>query len=254
MKLQQLLYLILSIVMVLILISMMVSITILYLNLANTDSVVGTHTLRLIERERANIIPVKLDSQSSKELKSCFFSQYTPHLPITISSDENFLTQAEHEGWSGSGTQDDPIVITGLNITSNAKVLINISRTDLYFQLSNNFLNGPNTSSYTYAIYLGGILHGTIANNIIYNVSCGIKSDFCHFNSISGNEIIDNGLGIYLKHSSFVTLSSNRLINNVVGIELYKPSTMNNFLVSNFIANNTGSGIVFVSSSCYNVI
>ena len=49
---------------------------------------------------------------------------YTPHAPITITSNADFSTQ----GWPGSGTVDDPYVIEGLNITSDGNVSQSLER------------------------------------------------------------------------------------------------------------------------------
>jgi hypothetical protein len=38
---------------------------------------------------------------------------YIPHDVISIDGNEDFLSQAALEGWNGSGTENDPIIIEG---------------------------------------------------------------------------------------------------------------------------------------------
>jgi len=54
----------------------------------------------------------------------------TPHDPIVIDEDSDFNNQ----GWPGSGTEESPYVIEGLDITSDGNC-ISISNTNVHFRI-----------------------------------------------------------------------------------------------------------------------
>ena len=63
---------------------------------------------------------------------------YTPHAPISISSNADFISL----GFNGSGTSVDPYLIMGYNITGTSGSLISISSTTVSFEIKYNLLNG----------------------------------------------------------------------------------------------------------------
>ncbi|UCH05094.1 MAG: hypothetical protein JSW05_02740 [Candidatus Thorarchaeota archaeon] len=48
---------------------------------------------------------------------------YLNHSPISITSDADFAAQKAAEGWAGNGTQTNPYVIEGYNITHSVVIL-----------------------------------------------------------------------------------------------------------------------------------
>ena len=62
---------------------------------------------------------------------------------ITITSNAEFTSF----GFPGTGTSNDPFLIEGFNLTSTSKVLISITQVSAYFIISNNILNGLNSTA-----------------------------------------------------------------------------------------------------------
>ncbi|MFX0067321.1 MAG: hypothetical protein ACFFC7_34795, partial [Candidatus Hermodarchaeota archaeon] len=57
--------------------------------------------------------------------------EYQEHTPISINGNADFLNQASGEGWNGTGTAVDPIIIAHYNITNASRPLLEIKNTDL---------------------------------------------------------------------------------------------------------------------------
>nr|MDO8114050.1 hypothetical protein [Candidatus Sigynarchaeota archaeon] len=73
---------------------------------------------------------------------------YTPHAPIIIASDEDFVAQ----GWPGEGIPKDPFVIERLNITSTA-TCISVSNTKAVFEIRDCLLSAPTNSPNNAAVH-----------------------------------------------------------------------------------------------------
>ena len=59
---------------------------------------------------------------------------YQLHSPISIDGNADFLAQVITEGWSGAGTENDPIIISNLLIyTLTSGSSLHVKNTDLYF-------------------------------------------------------------------------------------------------------------------------
>ncbi|MFX0065777.1 MAG: hypothetical protein ACFFC7_26690 [Candidatus Hermodarchaeota archaeon] len=66
-------------------------------------------------------------------------NSFVNHNPISINGNADFLSQAANEGWNGTGTSVDPIIITGYNISNESGCLLEIKNTNLHFNVTNNF-------------------------------------------------------------------------------------------------------------------
>ncbi|MFX0052884.1 MAG: hypothetical protein ACFE8U_16525, partial [Candidatus Hermodarchaeota archaeon] len=62
---------------------------------------------------------------------------YQVHAPISIWGNGAFANQATDEGWPGTGTNVDPYIIDGLNISDYPGDLIKIYYVDAYFIIRN---------------------------------------------------------------------------------------------------------------------
>jgi len=149
--------------------------------------------------------------------------QYTPHEPIIISSDSDFVE------FPGSGTNEDPYRIEGFNISSPNGNLIAISYTKSYFCIYNNYLNGLSTA--WGGIVLRTVTHGTIENNLVSN---------------------HESQGIAISNSNKIIIANNTAFNGMNGIRLEMVS-YNNLVVNNTVFNNKADGI-WVGNLCKNNI
>ncbi|MFX0090906.1 MAG: nitrous oxide reductase family maturation protein NosD, partial [Candidatus Hodarchaeota archaeon] len=210
---------------------------------------------------KAQYLPASLDG-ANLLLSSPF--QYIVHTPISINGDADFLAQAAAEGWAGTGTAQDPIMITNYNISSST-TQIDIRNTQLKFQIRTNFLAGvTQTDIITYAISLENVTGGMITDNILINNYIGIRvistqgiigqwTNILVNNIITNNDqgiwiesvnsinmenntIRDANSGISLRNSHFNALVNNVLLDNQVGT--YFKEVKNSFVSHNRFYNN----------------
>lgn len=165
-----------------------------------------------------------------------FKAAYTPHDPISISSDSDFETQE----WPGNGTKANPYLIEGLNITTN-DFCIRIQSTSAHYIIKNCFLSAPSPTSNP-GIDLFSAPNGTIQDCKIEKHQSNVQLSVSHNCTFKNNTISEGGKnGIYLWGSNQCALINNTFANNsesAVNLEQTSSST---------IANNTfqNNGLVF---------
>ncbi|MFX1252161.1 MAG: nitrous oxide reductase family maturation protein NosD [Promethearchaeota archaeon] len=183
------------------------------------------------------------ESIYSLSQKSTNVRIYTSHEPILITSNSQFTSQ----GFSGSGTQDDPYRIEGLNITPLASGLIRIQDTTVHVLIRENFLNGLNTASS--AIFLSNVNNIKIEGNfIVNNTDTGLTIDSSSNITCENNVLNYNQNGIDITKASDVIILNNSIFNNDYGINLLN-SADNNIITNNSIYNNQQHGIRLEYSS-----
>ncbi|MFX0092935.1 MAG: nitrous oxide reductase family maturation protein NosD [Candidatus Hodarchaeota archaeon] len=166
-------------------------------------------------------VPIQSVSDSYTFVSSKFSSLYMEHAPISINGNEDFLTQAASENWPGTGAVEDPINITGYDITIASGDLLTIQNTSLYFRVQGNIFRESENGGWTIGIQLNYTRNGIIEDNLIENV----------------NE------GIYQFHSPNITISNNTFKNCSTGVRLW------GFSDQNFVTNNIFIGHGSVSGS-----
>jgi parallel beta-helix repeat protein len=129
---------------------------------------------------------------------------YTNHSRIEIFSESDFGTL----GFSGIGSETDPYIIEGFNITETTEGnCINIQNIHAYVTIQNNYLDGRSNSQV--CIYLGNVSHVKIIQNQFLNLKRGILLDKdCQYCEISGNTIIGSIDGA-------ISLGTNSSFNNI---------------------------------------
>ncbi|MFX0016048.1 MAG: BMP family ABC transporter substrate-binding protein [Candidatus Hermodarchaeota archaeon] len=134
---------------------------------------------------------------------------YSPHGPIWISSSDQFGTM----GFNGSGSISDPYVIEGLYINDSSGPLIGIDGITDHFLITNNLLNGLDTTGQ--GISLTYCQNGLITDNTIIRTNDGIRLDYSDFNTVTDNVVFNNSYGIMIDSSSDSnTISYNTLFHN----------------------------------------
>ncbi len=199
---------------------------------------------------------------------------YVKHDPISISSTANFSATAAIENWPGNGSKSNPYTINGLNITGPAdRILIGITNTDAYFQISNCVLSDGLTGIYFYNVLNGVISNNTIShcsdygiflleskssrisnNSVVNNSKTGIYLDTSTYNRISDNFVSENqrgswgkgdppaGFGILITNSNYSIIFNNTVSNNENG-GIFSAESSHSNLSSNVVFNNSGHGI-----------
>jgi parallel beta-helix repeat protein len=154
-----------------------------------------------------------------KTIVSASKKQYTTHAPIVIENNTDFSTQALTEGWDGDGSQEDPYIISGLEIKNSIETLITIKDTDFYFEISNNNLDGISTiyeKRRVIGISISNVSHSKITDNIIKNTRYGIDIQQSFNITITDNMITNfSHKGVYIFNSLNNTISRNTISDNV---------------------------------------
>ena len=90
---------------------------------------------------------------------------YNDHTPILIDGNSDLLNQASIEGWSGDGSEEYPITITGYRISNPSVDGIKLWNVNCYWVISDCLIEGG--APYAYGIYLRNVSNGIVSNNII---------------------------------------------------------------------------------------
>jgi len=177
---------------------------------------------------------------------------YLNHGPIDITSDADFAAQKAVEGWAGNGTQANPYVIEGYNITHNGHN-IEVSNVSSYFIIRDCLLLSPGTppppGGYDDGVALLNSSHGLIANNtFIGAIDAGIFIGWSHCDAVS-NVLLGNHFGI-----SFYNSSGSALYNDIaesVGccVEIWG-SVNCNVSLNTMTSNDAGIEVLIDSTQC----
>jgi parallel beta-helix repeat protein len=211
----------------------------------------------------------------SNTLSSFSITQnYTEHANIMINSDADFASQAMAENWTGDGTEENPFIIEGYNITHNGHNIL-IDNVTSSFEIRNclliSTLSLPRADPYDNGIAIYNSANGKIANNTIlggsdsgvYLGSSNMEvtgNYFSYFDILSYRGIIfqdSSGTvsfnvvadfredGIYVLESRNVNVESNVITNGDSGITIEASSDI---LVSNNLLND-GPGIRIINAN-----
>jgi parallel beta-helix repeat protein len=135
--------------------------------------------------------------------------KYVQHAPFIIISNEDFNTQ----GFPGEGTQENPYIIEGYNITSSESNLFYFQDTTAYFVIRNNYLNA--TNEIYNGIHLSNVQHGVIQENYVYRSKNGIYLNSANDVEIGNNTLQDNLMnGIFIQNSDSINITHNTILNN----------------------------------------
>lgn len=150
-------------------------------------------------------------------------SQNTSHDPIYIDGNNDLRSQSSYENWKGSGTKNDPFIISNYSIQgAPGSSLIYIKNTDLFCQITDNQIYGGQRG-----IVIVSSHNILISRNYIFNMSVPDT----HLNA---------GIALWDGSTNIIILA------NIIqecghGIDL--GLVTNNSIIGNFLYNNRGSGI-----------
>jgi parallel beta-helix repeat protein len=174
------------------------------------------------------------------------FDDLTPHDPIVINDNQDFETQA----WPGNGSESNPFIIEGFNIT-NFDSCISITGTTSHFIVRNCFLRS--IGGYAgFAINLQDVSNGTIEDCTLASfgiwgpeggdfLTSGVganiqESKSCTF---SGNNICNNGIGFRIDWSTDLEVHDNLIYDNIYGMQISN-TNYSIFEEIQFFANHEG--------------
>jgi len=144
------------------------------------------------------------------------------HGPISVNGNAALLSLASSEGWQGSGSQGDPVIISGYRIFTSATYSVSIRNTDLHLRISNMNI----TNSDQAGILLQNARNVEISSSIIYSHNFD-----CIRISSSSYIIVDN--------STFD--QDDIILNSYNGIRIVDSSNVS--IVDNHLARMTNDGI-----------
>ncbi len=194
----------------------------------------------------------KLRTSIDSSVTGALVSPGVFHEPIFINSSNDFLNQAQTEGWAGDGTSNNPYRIEGLEIRNGtAGYCIRIQNTQVHFIIINCFIFGANTSNGV-GISLDNVANGTLVNNTCTNNTNGIDLFYSQNNSVINNtctyntaDLHTNASGILLRHSDSNEVLNNTCCNNGnTGISL-SYSDENQIVNNTCLSNGEVAGIYF---------
>lgn len=148
------------------------------------------------------------------------FAEFTPHLPIRITGDED-LTPANGVV-SGSGTRADPYIISGWSILAPSAPAIAISGTRSHLEIQRNLLAASRVDTFSAGILLDGVENVTISQNRVEASNFGIWATSSHNVVIVKNELSGSPVpgprgtriaawGVYILDSTAVQIIRNQV-------------------------------------------
>jgi parallel beta-helix repeat protein len=160
---------------------------------------------------------------------------YTPHGPIVITTDDDFLSQ----GWKGDGTKETPFLIQDLNITTTG-VCIDISNTNVFFVIRDCLLNSSVYSGSYAAVSFDNLEYGKVTHCILGNHHTGLfLSQTSHCNA-SVNTMTNCVRGFEVYDSDTCTFNDNTLIGSAYGF--FVRSSTSCMFVHNSAIDPTANG------------
>lgn len=167
---------------------------------------------------------------------------YTPHEPIAIESNQQFIR--ENGITAGSGSKEEPYLIEGWEIEAkDSEFGIRIANTNKHFVIRNCRI----TSAKADGILLEKVRNGRIENTTLSNNNAGVTLQESKAVWVTANLIKANSYGIASEDTSYIWITSNQIEENTFGIYLQSSST--NKIHKNTIQANTWDG-VYLDSAC----
>jgi parallel beta-helix repeat protein len=171
-------------------------------------------------------------------------STLQPHQPILINGDTGFVLS--NGVVQGSGSFQDPYVISGWDINSSLANGIDVRNTNAAFVIRNVSIHSR-TSAYI-GVRLDHTDHATLANSTIHGNSDGVQAVYSNNTIIDGNDVSSNSAaGIEVGDISVnATITRNLASGETNGIIF---SASFNVTVANNVADNDRWGIT--DGSCF---
>jgi len=184
-------------------------------------------------------------------------SSYNPHEPIYINGNDDFTS--ENGVTEGSGTTNDPFIISNWDISSSSKDGITIRNTSMKFKILNcNIYDGNSKND---GIVFINVTNGIIEFNIINNNRNGVMfrtqypgNENSEYNLIRNNEIRYNiNNGIHFEHTCTNYHSKNVIMENNISYNsrgIYMITSSENQIFSNNIFLNSEEGVFLDMCEC----
>jgi parallel beta-helix repeat protein len=171
-------------------------------------------------------------------------SALTPHAPILIMGDSEFIPANGVTG--GSGTPGDPYIIEGWEINASAANGIDIRNTTSHFIVRNVYTHSGFLVLWYDGIYLHNTSNGRIENVTSTDNLFGVDCDSVENLTITGSNLSLNSIGIWGMSSLNVDISGNNITENT-GDGMRIVLSTNTSITDNVLISN-GPGIAIWNS------
>ena len=177
---------------------------------------------------------------------------YTPHDPIHIDGNADFLAQDASEEWPGDGSPENPIIISGYSFAA-AEHMLRVENSDLHFEFVGNQLDGL---SYEWCgVACINAANGVIKDNYVRRAAAAVHVVTVENYTIQRNEVHDSTFaGIVVEDGSVNVTVKNNIVyeNQDFGIHIGNPygsATSHNItIVGNTVYENSPSGIILLEA------
>ena len=173
--------------------------------------------------------------------------QMEEHEPIMINGNQDLLNTASIEGWSGTGSEQSPIVIRGFAIEGEYHG-IRIANVDLNFRIEDCLINGSEGEmSWSFGIILDNCSSASVEGCTIWGFDVGICLSNSNRAFVSRTEVFESFFGVFVNRSSDVWLQSLDIVMCGIGVRLNH--TIHAFIEQTIIDHCSYSGIEGISDS-----
>ncbi len=172
--------------------------------------------------------------------------------PMHISGNDDLLQKAADNGWQGTGTKEDPIVIQGYRFLSDMH-MFTLSNTDLYVNFTNNVVQGMHHTWCSLVISL--TRNVIVCNNTIFGGGIGVHLLAANDSIVTRNTIFDTGFDAVFMDNGCdgnIVIDNFFYDNKETGVLCWTGSTNN--VVTDNIIQNSDTGVAFRSNSNSNSV
>jgi len=150
------------------------------------------------------------------------------HEPIRVDDDQELLQLAQQEGWPGSGTEEDPIVIEGLDIRPERGPGIYLGNVSLWVLVKECSVEGASPQDDRFfrgaGILLYNSSHVRILDCSLRGNDEGVYAKFSAF-AIDDSNIEGSDSGGIVSYGSEFTVENTTLSDNDVGVDALQSRT-----------------------------
>ncbi|MHA1906301.1 MAG: right-handed parallel beta-helix repeat-containing protein [Candidatus Thorarchaeota archaeon] len=174
-------------------------------------------------------------------------SQDDIHPTIHISGNADLLQQAADNGWTGTGTSEDPIVIQGYRFLSDIHIFT-IAHTDLYVNFTNNWVEGMHHTWCSLVISL--TKNVIVCNNTIFGGAIGVHLIAANDTLVTRNTIYDTRYdGVFMDNGCTGNIITENYFsdNDETGVMAWTGCTKNT--ISNNFIQYSDNGVNFLTDA-----
>lgn len=170
---------------------------------------------------------------------------YTPLSPFRLNNNVELQAAALTNGWPGSGTESDPIVISGYEIASpGSPAAVYIGNTTLHFSLTSCWIHGTALEG----LRLLGVSNASVTSNVLSGITSGAFLSFTRNSTFADNTFTKCGVyGLHIQGCRTLTISNNTFDPTETGIAA--ETCVTDSILSNRFYNCTVAAIGLTGST-----